>query len=222
MLVTLLLARLARISWRNIFRHNRSFDGRRLGVYLAVAVVVVALGLVASAVVAPEKVGWTGWDGITIGATTIVIILVTLVAIPLQSAGEEILFRGAVAPAAGSWFRGVRPAVVVAILVSAASFALVHVSIDPWFVTYLFVFSASVIVMGLISGGLEAAISFHVSNNVIAGIFNAVLAGNVATTADRGAGSGFTTLYIILMVMDVVMLGAVWLMERRTRTVKHA
>lgn len=213
LLATILMARLAKVSWRSIFRHNRSFDWRRLGVYLAASAVLVTLALVLGSFLAPERLAW---GDLTIGATTIGIILMTLVAVPLQAAGEEIAFRGVVAPAAGSWFRGVRPAIAVAIVISGATFALVHVSIEPWFVSYLFVFSASTIVMGLITGGLEAAMAFHVSNNVIAGIFNALAAGNEASVVDRGASSG-GPLYLILMGMNIAVVGSVWLIERRKR-----
>lgn len=217
-LATMMLARLARVPWRSIFRYGRSFDWRRVGVYLAVAAVLVALSLAVVVVILPETLGS---GEVTIGATTVAAILMTLVATPLQSAGEEIAFRGVVAPAAGSWFRSVRPAIILAIVLSGATFAVVHVSIEPWFVTYLFVFSACTVLMGVISGGLEAAMAFHVSNNVIAGIFNAVIAGNDTAVVNRGSGTGSAESFIPLMVMNVAVVGAVWLIERRKRRVER-
>ncbi|TFD87005.1 CPBP family intramembrane metalloprotease [Cryobacterium lactosi] len=215
LIATMLVARLARVSWRSVFSHNRKFDWRRLGIYFAASVLLVGLSVVATALIAPESAGWGGFD---VGATTIGIILVTLLAIPLQAAGEEVAFRGVVVPAAGSWFRGVRPAIVLGIILSGALFALVHVSIDPWFVSYLFVFSACTVLMGLISGGLEAAMALHVANNVLVGIINALFAGNDATVVDRAAGSGPGASLIILMVMNVAVLGTVWLIERKKRS----
>lgn len=219
LLATMMLARLAKVPWRSVFRHGRPFDRRRLGIYLAVAAVLVAVALAAASLFLPETLGN---GNISIGAVTIASILVTLVATPLQSAGEEIAFRGVVVPAAGSWFRAVGPALVLAVLVSGATFAVVHVSIEPWFVSYLFVFSACTVLMGAISGGLEAAMAFHVSNNVIAGIFNAVMAGNDSAVVNRGEGTGSAGSFIILMVMNVAVLGAVWLIERRRRTVRRS
>ena len=176
---------------------------------------MVGLSIVATALIAP---GSTGWGSFDVGATTIGIILVTLVATPLQAAGEEVAFRGAVVPAAGSWFRSVRPAIVLGIVLSGGLFALVHVSIDMWFVSYLFVFSACTVWLGLISGGLEAAMAFHVSNNVLVGIINALFAGNDATVVDRASGSGPGPSLIILMVMNVAVVGTVWLIERKKRS----
>ncbi|WP_159617922.1 CPBP family intramembrane glutamic endopeptidase [Arthrobacter zhaoguopingii] len=214
LITTALMARLANIPWRSLFRHNRSFDWRRLRVYLLGAAVLVAIGGTVTRLIAPES---TGTGAVEIGTTTLLLILVTLVATPLQSAGEEVLFRGAVVPAAGAWFRGVRPAIAFGIIVSGVLFALVHVSVEPWFVSYLFVFSACTVIVGLISGGLEAAIAFHVANNVVAGIVNAVFSGNGTSALDRGVDSGPGPAMIILMLMNVAVVIMVWLMERAKR-----
>jgi membrane protease YdiL (CAAX protease family) len=214
LVATVLVARLAKVSWRSVFRRDRKFDKRRLGVYLVASAVLVGFSVLATALIAP---GSTGWGALDISTTTIVVILVTLLATPLQAAGEEVAFRGVVVPAAASWFRAVRPAVALGIVVSGALFAVVHVSLDPWLVSYLFVFSACTVIMGLLSGGLEAAIAFHVSNNVIAGIVNSVFAEGGATTIDRAVGAGPGPSLIILMFMNVAVVIAVWLIERRRR-----
>ncbi len=219
LVITALTARLANVPWRSLFRHNRSFDWRRMRVYLLGAAVLVAIGGTVTRLIAPES---TGTGDVEIGATTLRIIFATLVAIPFQSAGEEVLFRGAVVPAAGSWFRGVRPAIAAGIIVSGVWFAVVHVSVEPWFVTYLFVFSACTVIMGLISGGLEAAIAFHVSNNVVAGIANALFSGNGADVLERGADSGPGPAMIVLMLMNVAVVIMVWLIERAKRSPKRS
>ncbi len=213
-LMTMLVASMAKVSWRAVFRHTRAFDRRRVGVYLLGSAVLVGLSILVTLLIAPES---TGWDSFAVGATTIAIILVTLVATPLQSAGEEIAFRGALIPAAGSWFRNTRLAIAFAILVSGVLFAVVHVTLDPWLVSYLIVLSACTTVMGLISGGLEAAIALHVSNNVIAGILNALFTGGESTTLDRSVGAGPGANLIILMVMNVAAVAMVWFVERAKR-----
>ena len=211
---TILVAKMAKVPWRAVFRHTRAFDRRRLGTYLLGAAGVVGLGTVATALIAP---GSSGWGAFELGPLAVVTIAVTLLATPLQSAGEEILFRGAAVPAVGSWFRSTRLAVVFGILVSGALFAVVHVSLEPWLVSYLFVFSACTVIMGLVSGGLEAAMAFHVSNNVLVGIVNALFAGGGSSVVDRGAGSGPGASFLILMVMNVVAVLLVWFVERTGR-----
>lgn len=214
-LTTVIVARMAKVPWWAVFRHTRRFDWRRVGVYLLGSAGLVGLGILVTAIIAPES---TGWRAFGFGATTVSILVATLLATPLQSAGEEVVFRGAVIPAAGSWFRNPGPAVAFGILVSGALFALVHVSLDPWFVGYMFVLSACTAFMGLISGGLEAAMAFHVSNNVLVGIVNALFAGNDASVVDRGAGSGPGAAIIILMVMNISVVAMVWLVERAKRS----
>ena len=214
-LSTLLVAKMAKVPWRAVFRHSRPFDWRRVRVYLLGSAVLVGLALAVTALIAPGSVGWGSFE---IGGTTIAILVVTLLAIPLQAAGEEIAFRGAVIPAAGSWFRSVRLAMVFGIIVSGALFAVVHVSLDPWLVSYLFVFSACTALIGLLSGGLEAAMAFHVSNNVLAGIVNALFTGGGSAVLDRSVGSGAAASFIILMVMNVLVVVMVWLVERARRS----
>jgi len=214
LLMTVLVAHMAKVPWRAVFRHRRAFDWRRVGVYLLGSAGLVGLAIFVTWLIAP---GSTEWGSFGFGLTTVAIIAVTLTATPLQSAGEEVIFRGVVVPAAGSWFRNIRLAVAFGILVSGALFALVHVSLEPWFVTYMFVISACTTFMGLISGGLEAAMAFHVANNVVAGIVNAFFAGNEATVVDRGADSGPNPALIILMVLNVAVVGMVWLVERAKR-----
>jgi membrane protease YdiL (CAAX protease family) len=214
-LMTMLVAAMAKVPWRAVFRHTRAFDRRRVGIYLLGSAVLVGLTLLVTLLIAPDSMGWGSF---AVGATTIAIILVTLVATPLQSAGEEIAFRGTLIPAAGSWLRNTRLSIAFAILVSGALFALVHVSLDPWLVGYLFVFSACTAVMGLISGGLEAAMALHVSNNVIAGIVNSLFTGGEPTTLNRAVGAGPGANLVILMVMNVLMVVVVWLVERAKRS----
>ena len=66
------------------------------------------------------------------GAMLVLVLLST----PLQSAGEELMFRSAMLPAAASWVRAVRPALAVGLVVSSLAFAVVHGSSDPWLFGY--------------------------------------------------------------------------------------
>ncbi|WP_439593000.1 CPBP family intramembrane glutamic endopeptidase [Microbacterium sp.] len=218
-LMTILVAAMAKVSWRAVFRHNRAFDWRRVGIYLLGSAVLVVLAIVATVLIAPASMGWGTF---AISATTIAVILVSLIAIPLQSAGEEIVFRGVLVPTAGSWFRDIRLAVVFGILLSGVLFAAVHVTLDPWLVSYLIVFSASMTVMGLLSGGLEAAMALHVANNLILGVVNALFAGGGSTTVDRGVGAGPGAGVLILMVMNLAAVTMVWFVERTKRLRKQA
>ncbi|MFR9729423.1 CPBP family intramembrane glutamic endopeptidase [Saccharopolyspora sp. MS10] len=213
-ITTAMVTRMAKVPWRAVFRHNRRFDRRRLGAYLGASACLVGLSTLASALIAPES---TGWGEFGLNASSASVIVATLLFTPLQSAGEEVAFRGAVVPAAGSWLRGTRYSIAAGVVTSWIIFAAIHVTLDPWFIGYMFVFSACTASMGLITGGIEAAMAFHVSNNVLVGIVNALFAGDDVTVVDRAAGSGPGAALIILMVMNVAVTLTVWAIERRRR-----
>ena len=125
-LAVVLVARFSGVPWRSVFSSPRRFDPRRLAIYCAGSVVLVAAGTAVVAAVAPDATGWVGFG---FGGTTVALLAVVILSTPIQSAGEEIMFRGAVLPAAASWFRAVRPAFITGLVVSSLSFAAVHAAV---------------------------------------------------------------------------------------------
>lgn len=109
-------------------------------------------------------------------------LLIVVLLVPFQAAAEELVFRGFFMQVIGSWLRSPW----LAILLPTVAFALAHIY-DVWGML-------SVGVMGLIAawltwrtGGLEAAISIHVVNNLIAfGIMATGLSGSTAQEAETG------------------------------------
>jgi membrane protease YdiL (CAAX protease family) len=168
------------------------------------------------AIVAP---GSTGWTGFAITRTTVALVAVTLLTIPIQSAGEELTYRSVLLPAAASWVRAVRPALAVGITVSALVFAAVHGSADPWLAGYFTVVGVSTGLMAVISGGMEAPIAFHVVNNTLAGVVNNIMSGGGTSTIDRSTATGDPSL-LILVAVNIGMVVLVWLHERRKRTLR--
>lgn len=154
LLAVVLVSRLARVPWRSVFSSPRRFDPRRPAIYFAGSVVLVGAGTAAVAAVAPDATGWVDFG---VSGTTVALLAVVILSTPIQSAGEEIMFRGAVLPAAASWFRAVRPAFITGLVVSSLSFAVVHAAGDRWLIGYYLFFSACTALMGLITRGLEAA-----------------------------------------------------------------
>ena len=91
----LLLARLAKVPWRSLISSPRAFDGRRLAQYLLGAALLVGAGIGVVALVAPESPGWVAFG---VCGTTILMLVITVLSTPLQSVGEELMFRSAVLP----------------------------------------------------------------------------------------------------------------------------
>lgn len=208
-----LVAWLAKVPMRNILSFPRRFDLRRLALYLAGTALLVGVGNALLALLAPETTTWTSFE---ITGTTVTLLLVTVLTTPLQSAAEEFMYRGALLPAFASWVGAVRPALVLGVVLSSIVFSVVHGSADPWLLGYFAFFGACAAMMMLISGGLEASIALHVSNNGLTMILNALFAGGGAVGLDRSVGSGGPHL-LIMMALLLVAVGMVWILERRRR-----
>ncbi|GLX99378.1 hypothetical protein Hesp01_73280 [Herbidospora sp. NBRC 101105] len=65
------------------------------------------------------------------------------------------MFRSAVLPAAASWVRAVRPALVVGLVVAGLAFAVMHGSTDPWLFGYYTLFGVCTGLMAIISRGVD-------------------------------------------------------------------
>ncbi|MFK4246026.1 lysostaphin resistance A-like protein [Micromonospora chokoriensis] len=215
LLAVVLVSRFGKVPWRTIFSSPRHFDKRRLSLYFGGSVVLVGAGLAVGATFAPDAMNWVGF-GFT--GTTMALLVVVVVSTPIQSAGEEIMFRGAMLPAAASWFRAVRLAFITGLVVSSLAFALTHAAGDPWLNGYYLFLSVCTALMGLVSRGLEAAMAFHVANNVVATTINALMAGGDAIVIDRTEGAGGGPALIILAAVNLAVLTFVWLRERSRRT----
>ncbi len=111
-----------------------------------------------------------------------VLMVIMLLTTPLQSAAEEVAFRGWALLSLGSWFRNRWTALVVPLVLSVVTFAAAHGSADPWIFADLAVFAAIAGLLTWRTGGLEAAIALHAVNNVVA-LGSALLLG--------GFGDGF-------------------------------
>ncbi|SBT65937.1 Membrane protease YdiL, CAAX protease family [Micromonospora sediminicola] len=208
----LLLARIAKVPWRRLISSPRAVDTRRLTYYLVIAAVLVGAGIGVVALVAPDSPGWTTFG---VSGTTIGLLAVTVLSTPLQSTGEELLWRSAVLPAAASWVRAVRPALAVGLVVSSLGFAVLHGSSDPWLFGYFTFIGLCTGLMAIISGGVEAPVAFHVANNVLFGVVSTVMADGEPYAIDRATDSGDASL-LILAAVNVAMVVLVWSRERRT------
>ncbi|WP_055480686.1 CPBP family intramembrane glutamic endopeptidase [Sphaerimonospora mesophila] len=100
---------------------------------------------------------WAGWEAF-LPAMAVILVLV-----PFQSAAEEYMFRGWVIQAFGAYLRNPWPG----ILLGAGAFATLHGYTD-WGIAYVFGFGVLMGWLAILTGGLEAAIALHATNNVAA------------------------------------------------------
>lgn len=95
------------------------------------------------------------------------LVLMALLLTPWQALAEELLFRGVLLQAVGSWFARPLMAVWVATLVSSVLFALVHGQQSPAvFLDRLFM-GVLLCWLAYKTQGLEASIALHIVNNQV-------------------------------------------------------
>ena len=138
---------------------------------LGVALAVMVLSLLVTLLLPGER----GAEDISVppAGTLVGLVTVILLTTPLQSAGEEVGFRGYLTQAVASWSRRPLAGTVVAAVVTSVLFALAHGVQDPaLFLDRLFFgLTASWLVWR--TGGLEASVALHVVNNLVALLFAA-------------------------------------------------
>ena len=96
-----------------------------------------------------------------------------LLTTPLQSAGEEVGFRGYLTQAVASWSRRPLVGTVVAAAVTSVLFALAHGVQDPALFLDRLAFGVTASWLAWRTGGLEAPVALHVVNNLVALLFSA-------------------------------------------------
>jgi uncharacterized protein len=163
---------------------------------LPVAALLVIVFFAASFLVPPIGVGEI--DPPPVGRL-IGLFVVILLTTPLQSAAEEVGFRGYLSQAVASWSS--RPAVgaIAAGAVSATLFALAHGAQDPALFADRFAFGVVASWLVWRTGGLEASIALHVANNVVGLLFT-------AATGSIEESLTTSSLTWSLAALDVVMM----------------
>jgi membrane protease YdiL (CAAX protease family) len=185
---------------------------RWLWTCVGIATVTTTLGLAGTAALVSasglELVGadeaWIGWGPFL---ASMVVLLLT---VPLQAAGEEYFTRGWLMQAIGAYRR--RP--WIAIAVQTVFFAAAHGWQGPWALGFFTLFAIVAGVLTLRTGGLEAAIGLHVVNNVLAvGTYAAfgVLEKVGVPSADMGWQHVAADLALVCVYTGIVL----WLARRR-------
>ncbi|MBP2707644.1 CPBP family intramembrane metalloprotease [Microbispora sp. RL4-1S] len=151
-----------------------------LGVCLLVALAAVVLGQLAEAATllgtgADPGYRWAGWDAF------LPPMILILVLVPFQSAAEEYAFRGWIIQSFGAYLRTPWPG----ILIGSAAFASLHGYTD-WGIAYVFGFGILMGWLAILTGGLEAPIALHATNNLMA--FGLVAAsGETGSALEQGS-----------------------------------
>ncbi|PRW64819.1 CPBP family intramembrane metalloprotease domain-containing protein [Actinopolyspora mortivallis] len=112
------------------------------------------LGVLAGAPPGGDFPGWWAYSSI---------VLIAVLVVPLQSATEEVVFRGLLLQTVNAWLRVPWPGIVLSSLVFLSG----HGYTDPLVWGQLLLMAVVMCWLSIRTGGLEAAIALHVSNNAL-------------------------------------------------------
>jgi membrane protease YdiL (CAAX protease family) len=174
-----------------------------LGRFFLLACLVVAVFFAASFAIPPAGFGDIQAPPI---ATLVGLLAVILITTPLQSAAEEVGFRGYLSQAIASWFARPLPGTLVAGTVSATLFALAHGGQEPALFADRLAFGAAASWLVWRTGGLEASIALHAANNLV-GLGYTASTGSVQETLETSTlGWPAALLDITMMLVFAVVV----------------
>lgn len=159
---------------------------------------------------------WLGWDYQPKPQHWGALLVLVIIGIPFQSAGEEYAFRGIIVQNVGAWFNNRMVALGVSVIPSIALFALAHGSMHLLVLADLALFALSSILLLWRTGGLEASIALHATNNVMLMIVTILFGG----WADAFVSAGTTgTIWMVLGNIPVygVPIALILWQAKRTR-----
>jgi membrane protease YdiL (CAAX protease family) len=164
-------------------------------IYMAIT---IGLGLIVPASWQGDSSGGSGQATPPLALTVSIVLIVLLV--PLQAAGEEFAFRGLGMQTLGSWFRWP----IIAIVVPTVGFAFAH-NYNVWGKLDVAALGVSFAYLTWRTGGLEAGLVAHVINNVVVFILAAPI---VTSTESNGSpiGAAITVVASAVYVLLVTYL----------------
>lgn len=157
-----------------------AFGTLLLGLAIGVVAEMVAF---AGSSTTPETAFEPEWTPM---GTLLPALLVIVLLVPFQAAAEEYLFRGLFVQTLAAWLPRRRWAMAVVVVVTTLLFVAGHIY-DVWGLLDVGVFGLAAVWLTFRTGGLEAAISLHVVNNVV--VFGLQATGILGSTEGSGEGS---------------------------------
>ena len=185
------------------------FRAAVLGRAVLVLVPVWAIYMVVLTILQPSAV--TDW---AVG-DLLFMFVVTIVIVPLQTAGEEYGFRGLIFRVAASWGRSPRSALAFGVIVSSALFATIHLSTDPWLNLQFLAVGVTFALITWRTGGLETSVVLHAANNSLGLMLALALHADLNGTTDRSSGVG-SMAFLIPVVLLTMITAVIWYRTRHT------
>lgn len=148
-----------------------------------------------------------------------VLVLMALLLTPWQALAEELLFRGVLLQAVGSWFARPLMAVWVATLVSSVLFALVHGQQSPAVFLDRLLMGVLLCWLAYRTQGLEASIALHIVNNQVTFLL-ATVTGTLESALSAAQVSQLEVVLHVACVLAVALVLGWWYGRRRAEAEK--
>lgn len=145
---------------------------------------------------------------------TVLMIVGIVLTTPLQSAGEEYLIRGLEQRLVASYFQHRWLGWAIATLISSLTFMTLHGAADPWLNAFYLAFGAVASFAAWRTGGLEAAVAIHATNNVLSEAFLPFI--DFSGMFDRSVGKGDASVLFNILAMSLAAGLLVWMGKRAT------
>lgn len=162
-----------------------------------------------------DRIEWTTVD-------LVAYLLITVLLVPLQAAGEEYAYRGLMLRVISSWARTPRVGLVVGVVVTSVLFALSHGTLDPYFLAWYTTLGASLALITWRTGGLELAVLLHAVLNSVSLLGALVLHADIATAINDRPDTAGTPVLLIPAAVAIVITAVVWATTRRSGPVTSA
>jgi uncharacterized protein len=147
---------------------------------------------------------------------TMGLLVVVLLLVPLQAAGEEYGFRGLVFRVAASWGRGRMAQLLLGLAVSSVVFAVIHTASDPWWNVLYVVFAVTTGLITWRTGGIELAVIIHAVYNTLNLVIWIALHADLDVRFDRSAGSASAALLIPSCLVLIAAAVVIWIRTLNT------
>lgn len=157
---------------------------------------------------------------LAVNPNTALLIIGILLTQPLQSAGEEFVFRGLANRGMAAFFANHRIGLIAGAIFSSLLFMTAHGAGDAWLNVYYFFFGIAACVVTWRTGGLEGAIAMHVVNNLLA--MWSVPFSDISGIFERSAGTAGPEVLIGVVVVGLASALLIWQGQRRGLTNESA
>jgi len=145
----------------------------------------------------------------------VLLLILVVVLTPLQSAGEEYLFRGWIIQNVGSYFARPLVGLIVSLTVSTVAFSAAHLSPDPWILGTLGCLAVASGVAAWRTGGLEAGIAMHAVNNVLVFFVVIIFGGFEESFVDTETTGTPMMLVTAVVAQGIVLALILWQAKRQ-------